>query len=129
MNKKRLSKQLDTIATNVAKKGIFVVSKKDEGFIVHEHISKAIVAKELPMKCVASYICKLRNKGQLPSISNKIKMDGLISQYYRCKNDIMFYRHTLKNTKDFTLGEVIEARLFDTICKFNFTKDELKRFN
>ncbi len=129
MNKKRLSKQLDTIATNVAKKGIFVVGKKDEGFIVHEHVSKAIIAKELPMKCIASYICNLRNKGKVPSLSNKRKIDNLISQYYRCKNDIMFYRHTLKNTKDFILGEVIEARLFDTICKFNYTKDELKRFN
>lgn len=129
MNKKRLSKQLDTIATNVAKKGIYVVSKQDDEFIVQEHVTKAIVARNIPMKCIASYICRLRNKGQTPTINNKIKMDGLISQYYRCKNDIMFYRHTLNHTKDFTLGEVIEARLFDTVCKFNFTKDELKRFN
>lgn len=129
MNKKRLSKQLDTIATNVAKKGIYVVSKQDDEFIVQEHVTKAIVARNIPMKCIASYICRLRNKGELPTINNKIKMDGLISQYYRCKNDIMFYRHTLNHTKDFTLGEVIEARLFDTVCKFNFTKDELKRFN
>ena len=129
MNKKRLSKQLDTIATNVAKKGIYVVSKQDDEFIVQEHVTKAIVARNIPMKCIASYICRLRNKGELPTINNKIKIDGLISQYFRCKNDIMFYRHTLNHTKDFTLGEVIEARLFDTICKFNFTKDELKRFN
>ena len=129
MNKKRLSKQLDTIATNVAKKGIYVVSKQDDEFIVQEHVTKAIVARNIPMKCIASYICRLRNKGQQPTINNKRKMDGLISQYYRCKNDIMYYRHTIKNTKDFNLSQAVEARLFDTICKFNFTKDELKRFN
>ena len=90
MNKKRLSKQLDTIATNVAKKGIYVVSKQDDEFIVQEHVTKAIVARNIPMKCIASYICRLRNKGELPTINNKIKIDGLISQYYRCKNDIIF---------------------------------------
>ena len=52
-----------------------------------------------------------------------------MTQYFRCKNDIMFYRHTIKNTKDFTKLQITEARMFDTICKFNFTKDELKRFN
>jgi hypothetical protein len=129
MNKQRLTKQLDAIATNVARKGVYVVTKQDDTFVVQEHITKAVVAKELPMKCVATYLCKLRNKGKAISLPNKIKLEGLMTQYFRFKNDIMFYRHTLKHTKDFTLGEVVEARLFDTICKFNFTKDELKRFN
>ena len=129
MNKQRLTKQLDAIATNVARKGIFVVTKKDDTFVVQEHISKAIVAAELPMKCVATHLCKLRNKGKTLTIANKIKLEGLMTQYFRCKNYIMFYRHTIKNTKDFTKLQITEARMFDTICKFNFTKDELKRFN
>ena len=129
MNKQRLTKQLDTIATNVAKKGVYVVTKHNDSFAVQEHITKSLVATEIPMKCVASYLCRLRNKGKAPSITIKIKLEGLMEQYYRCKNDIMFYRHTIKNTKDFTKSQVVEARLFDTICKFNYTKDELKRFN
>ena len=84
---------------------------------------------EKTMKCVATHLCKLRNKGKTLTIANKIKLEGLMTQYFRCKNDIMFYRHTIKNTKDFTKLQITEARMFDTICKFNFTKDELKRFN
>jgi len=129
MNKQKLTKQLDTIAKNVAKKGVYVVTKKDDHFVIQEHISKAIVASELPMKCVASYLCRLRNKGLAVSLGNKIKLEGLITQYFRCRNDIMFYRHTIKTTKDFTKLQITEARLLDTICKFNYTKEELKRFS
>jgi len=128
MNISSLSSQLDAIATNVAKKGIFIVTKSDDVFAIQEHFSKKIVADSIPMKCIATYLCNLRNKGKQPSMRNKIKIELLTTQYFRFRTDIVFYKNTLNSTKDFVKYEVTEARLLDTICKFNFTKDELKRF-
>ena len=129
MNKHKLSKQLESIANNVAKKGIYVVIKHNDAFAIQEISSKKLVTVEMPMKGVAQYLCNFRNKGKRPNLTTEMKIERLAGQYFRCRTDMEFNRHTLKHTTDFTRYAVTEARMFDTMCKFDYTKEELKRFS
>jgi hypothetical protein len=128
MNKKRLTKQLDTIATNVAKKGIFIVTKSDDFFIVQEHITKRVVHRDLPMRGIAEYLCKMQNKGKSPNEHVKREIKQLVSQYFKLNNDMLFYQHTLKSTKDSTRWHATYARLHECRARFTFTKKELASF-
>lgn len=128
MDKKQIAKKLDTLASNVAKKGIFVVSKQDNLYIVQEHITKQIIACDIPMRNVAEYICRIKNKGKDPAITAIREIRNLISKYFKYKSDIMYYRHTLKSSKDSFKLDAAEARLIDTVARLNYTRYELQRF-
>jgi hypothetical protein len=128
MDKKQIAKKLDTLASNVAKKGIFVVSKKDNLYIVQEHITKQIIASDIPMRNVAEYICRFKNKGKDPAITTLREIKDLISRYFKYKSDIMYYKNTLKSSKDSFRLDAAEARLIDTIARLNYTRYELQRY-
>ena len=75
MNKKVVAKKLDKLASNVAKRGIFVVNKINNVFVVQDHISKNVVVDDIPLKQVADYLCQCKNKQKEPSeiVSSFIK--------------------------------------------------------
>lgn len=128
MDKKKLAKKLDTLASNVAKKGIFVVTKQDDLFVVQEHITRRVVDQNIPMRNVAEYLCTLRNKSKTLGVNAKKDLHDLISQYFKYQNDIMFYRHTLKTTKDAIKYDCTEARLHDTLARLSSTRYELQKY-
>ena len=128
MNKTKLVKQLDSLAENVARKGIFVVSKEDGNFVVKEHISDTVVAKDIPIRSVAEYICRLKNKGKTPPITVLHNIRKLISQFFKYQNDIFFYRNTLKSTADSCKYDATEARMIETQARLSHTHKELQRY-
>ena len=128
MDKKRIAQSLDKIATNVAKKGIFVVNKQDGLYVVQEHITNTVLDKDIPLRNIANYICNIRNKGKILNPGVQKKLTDLISLYFKYQNDIMFYKHTLKHTTDVTKYDATHARLHDTFARLSHTKDELQRY-
>lgn len=129
MNKKYLAKKLDRLASNVAKKGIFVVSKQNKFFVVQDHISKKVVYNEIPLKHVAEYLCKQTNKGKLVNGDMTKSLKDLIWQYHKVTSDIMFYTHTLRTTKDPIKYDMTEARLSDARGRLEYTRHELQRYS
>ena len=129
MNKKHLAKKLDRLASNVAKKGIFVVSKQNKFFVVQDHISKKVVYNEIPLKHVAEYLCKQTNKGKLVNGNMTKSLKDLIWQYHKVTSDIMFYTHTLRTTKDPIKYDMTEARLSDARGRLEYTRHELQRYS
>jgi len=129
MNKKHLAKKLDRLASNVAKKGIFVVSKQNKFFVVQDHISKKVVYNEIPLRHVAEYLCKQTNKGKLVNGDMTKSLRDLIWQYHKFTSDIMFYTHTLRTTNDPVKYDMTEARLSDARGRLDYTRYELQRYS
>lgn len=128
MDKTQLAKKIDQLASNVARKGVFVVTKKDDCFAVQEHITKKVVANGLPTKNVAEYLCDLRNKGKELGVNAKRNLQNLVEQYFKLKNDIVFYKNTMKTTKDNDLFYATQARLYDAISRLESVKYQLKKY-
>ena len=55
MNKKQVARKLDKLATNVAKRGIFVVNKINNVFVVQDHIRGNVVIDDITLRNVAEY--------------------------------------------------------------------------
>lgn len=128
MNKQHLAKKIDQLADNVAKKGVYVVTKHNDYFVVQEHITKNIIVSELPLRNIADYLCNLRNKGKVLSVTAKRNLQNLLDQYFKLRNDIMFYRNTLRLTKDNDLYHATSARMHDTSCRLTSVTHQLKKY-
>lgn len=129
MDKKKLSIKLDNLAKNVANRGVFVVNKHPDGlFFVEEHISKKVIYSDLPIKQTAEKLCAMHNKGKSINSAKKIELKNLVERYFKFKNDIMFYKHTIKTTSDnFTYLSAV-ARCNDALKHFNKVCETLKNF-
>lgn len=129
MNKKVVAKKLDKLASNVAKRGIFVVNKVNNVFVVQDHIKKTIVIDDIPLKHVADYLCNCKNKQKEPSEVVGKKLRSAMNSYFKFQSDIMFYKHTLKNTKDTMKYDMTEARLDDAIGRLQHIRSELQHYS
>lgn len=128
MNKKKLAMQLDSIAENVARKGIFVVTKESDLFVVKEHVTDQVVIKDIPVRSLAEYLCNLKNKNKEPSVNASRDIRGLVTLFFKYTTDIFFYKNTLKKTKDTSKYFATEARLHETLAKLAHTRRELQRY-
>lgn len=128
MNKTQLAQKIDQLASNVARKGVFVVIKSNDYFAVQEHLTKKIIASDLPLRNVADYLCELRNKGKDLGVNAKRNLRNLVDQYFKLKNDIVFYKNTMKTTKDNDLFYATQARLYDAISRLESVKYQLKKY-
>jgi len=129
MNKKYVAKKLDKLATRVAKRGIFVVNKVNNVFVVQDHIKGSIVIDEIPLRNVAEYLCKCKNKQNPPSEVVGKKLRDSMKLYFKFANDIMFYKYTLKTTNDPIKYDMTEARLDDASSRLWYLREELQQYN
>ena len=128
MNKKNLAKQLDSIAANVARKGIYVVTKENDLFVVKEHVTGCVVIQDIPVRSLAEYLCNLKNKNKKPSINAARDIKDLVMLFFKYTTDIVFYKNTLKKTTDSTKYFATEARMLDTIARLARTRRDLQRY-
>tara|TARA_B100000683_G_C12173339_1_gene425280 strand:+ start:48 stop:482 length:435 start_codon:yes stop_codon:yes gene_type:complete len=114
-DKKKLTKDLDKITSNVAKKGVFVVDKDKNGlYSVKNYFSKKELINELPFARVAKSIAQWYNKKPSEQLEyNKPRLDQIkrdVDNYFKHRNDVMFYKYTMSTTDNSTSFYTAEAR-------------------
>jgi len=124
LNKRVIGKKLDKIAQNVAKRGVFVISydKSLEMYQILEAITKRVVLTYIPTKKLANVLCVRLNSKKLHQQTIRDggmfrKPQELINKYVDAKNECMFYRHTMKTTKDAFKFEATRHRLIETVLR------------
>lgn len=122
-NKTKLAKKLDTLASNVAKKGVFVVTKSEPGYKVINYIDKKSVIDNVPYLSMANEISDKLNKSKEPPTLEGVNYR--IDRYYKHLNDIMFYKHTLATTKDTFKILSVGSRLQESIYALREIKKNL----
>lgn len=122
-NKSKLANKLDTLASNVAKKGVFVVTKSDPGYKVINYINKKVIVDYIPFLKIANEVAEQLNKSKEPLTFESF--NRRIERYYKHLNDIMFYKHTIKTSNDTFKVLSVGSRLQESICAFNDAKQKL----
>lgn len=98
-NPKHIAKKLDNLASNVAKKGIFVVKKTKHGYDILNYINREILVKDIPFSKTANNFCDTLNKEGEKGIA---QISHHVNMYHKHTNDILFYKHTIRTSKDTT---------------------------
>lgn len=93
-----LATKLTDIASNVALKPVFVISRVDSNYDIINYYTKAVVIREIPSKGLANFLCDSLNKTKkkLPVEAIQYHINVYSKHYYDC----IFYKHTIKTTKD-----------------------------
>ena len=76
-----------------------------------------------------SFLCKCKNKQKEPSEVIGKKLHDNMKLYFKFANDIMFYKYTLKTTKDQIKYDMTEARLDDATSRLWHIREELQQYN
>ena len=63
-NKPHLAKKLDKMATNIAKRGVYIVAKANPGYNIVNYITKEVVIESIPYNNVANNVNKTLNKSK-----------------------------------------------------------------
>lgn len=108
-NKTELSTRLNTIASNVAKKPVYVITSDNGTYNVINYFNKYTVLKYIPSKNLAKYVCESLNTNKKSVKFSEIQhfVDVYAKHYYDCE----FYKHTIKTTKDDFKKDVTITRL------------------
>jgi hypothetical protein len=125
-NKPYLAKKLDNMATNIAKRGVYIVAKTNPGYNIINYITKEVVLESVPFSNAANEVNNELNKSK-----EKISMNnyqGHIDRYYKHYNDIQFYKHTIRTSKDVTKVFSAGCRLQDSIHMMNIAKEYIRSF-
>lgn len=125
-NKPHLAKKLDNMATNIAKRGVYIVAKTEPGYNIINYITKEVVLESVPFSKAANEVNNELNKSK-----EKISMNnyqGHIDRYYKHYNDIQFYKHTIRTSKDVTKVFSAGCRLQDSIHMMNIAKEYIRSF-
>lgn len=128
VKQKHIKEKLQTIADNVAKRGIFVVVKDANSFIIQEYISKKTVLRDIPVLTTAKKICDIYNNKKQLSIERKIILKQWSAYYYKLYMDVLHYNTCIKHTKDSEILTMLYARLSDSTRKLENIKSRLERF-
>jgi hypothetical protein len=128
-NKDRLAEQLDQIATNVSKRGIFVVSKNVNGFYdIINYVDKSPVIRDLPAQTVANTFCERYNKGvRLREPDQTRRVAQILLKVAKLSSDCMYYTHTQSITKDNVKAEIAAMRKHNARAHIVHLCDELNR--
>jgi len=126
MNKRALAKKLDNLASNVAKRGVYVVTKKDDYYEVQNYMTKQVLVTEIPVRVLAERICNLYNKGKKQPMSQKLQMKSLSTAYFKLKTDLIVFKHTMKTTKDMDKYDVAEFRASEVASRLNHVTQQLE---
>jgi len=105
-NNKDIAKKLDGLASNVAKRGIFIVKKSDAGYNIFNYATKLVFVQDIPFLNMANKYCK--NLNSQKEHQNPRHIQRHIDLYHKHFNDIQFYKYTIKTSEDkvkvFTAG-------------------------
>jgi hypothetical protein len=117
INKQKLTKQLELISQNIAKKGLYFSAKNQHNMfdIVDAKTQKPVICNVLIHE-IAQLCASRLNKSPQAKLKNNIEHINRnlkeyqpdIEKYY---NDIYFYKHTLSTTADETQYFIVETRL------------------
>lgn len=107
--KQELAQKLNSIATTVANKPVYVVSLNSGYYDIINYYNKNTVVDHIPSKSLAKFICESlnnpRTKKSVKTIQNFVNIYA--KHYYDCE----FYKHTISTTKDPFKREVTITRL------------------
>lgn len=129
-DKKSLINKLDKITSNVAKKGVYVVSKIEDYYVIKEGFSAKNVLVYFPTKSSAEGVCvRLNRQNTQKKTIQKIKFDSAQRKVNRLMdyfNEAKFYRATLHSKKTDTFQkEVAWVRLSETVSKIKYANQEV----
>lgn len=129
-DKKSLINKLDKITSNVAKKGVYVVSKIEEYYVIKEGFSAKNVLVYFPTKSLAESVCvRLNRQNTQKKTPQRIKFDSAQQKINRLMdyfNEAKFYRATIhSNNTDTFQKEVAWVRLSETVSKIKFANQEV----
>jgi len=104
-----LAQKLTDLAANVARKPVFVVSPNFGDYDILDYYTKAPIVTNIPSKSLARFLCDTLNKSRkkLPIGTIQHYINVYSKHYYDC----VFYKHTIKNTKDVFKRHVTITRL------------------
>jgi len=104
-----LAQKLTDLATNVAQKPVFVISPNLGDFDILDYYTKKPVVTKIPSKSLARFLCDSLNKSRkkLPIATIQHYINVYSKHYYDC----LFYKHTIKSTKDTFKRHVTITRL------------------
>lgn len=122
-NKTKLANKLDKLASNVAKKGVFIVTKSNPGYKVINYMNKKIVIDNVPYLKMANEIADKINKSKEPVTFEAVNYK--IERYYKHLNDIMFYKHTIRTSNDSFKVISTGSRLQESIFALREVKQNL----
>lgn len=120
-----LAEKLTNIATNVAKKPVFVVSLNELEYNILDYYTKKSIITGIPSKGLARFICDQLNKAKCkPHIS---AMQHYINVYSKHYYDCIFYKNTIKTTKDLFKKHVTITRLDISIEHLKLAVSQLRK--
>jgi hypothetical protein len=96
-NPKHIANKLDKLASNVAKKGIFVVKKTKIGYDIVNYFNKEVLVKDIPFSRTANNYCDSLNKEGERGVA---QITHHVHVYHKHMNDIVFYKHTIRTSND-----------------------------
>lgn len=131
-NKQKLAKKLESSVANISKKGIYFKARaKNNTYNIVDGANKKVVLENILLPESANEILNtLKN-------ANKKKIPKILQTFYdtlnthqpsieKHLNDIMFYRHTMKTTKDTVKFFSTEARIDMSVSKLRYERDNLQ---
>jgi len=127
-NKTKLAGKLDNLANNVAKKGVYIAVESEPGYKVIDYITKKTVIDYFPFKPLAVKFADMLNKHEDPKIYSTLTLQKHIDRYYKYYNDVQFYKHTIKTSKDKFIVGSTGARLQDAIWMLKEAKHQINNF-
>jgi len=125
-NKPHIATKLDKIANNVAKRGVYIVAKTDPGFNIINYITKEVVIENIPYSNIANTVNNTLNASKEKLSVNNYQTH--IDRYYKHFNDIQFYKHTIRTSKDLTKVFSAGCRLQDSIEMMNIAREYIRHF-
>lgn len=93
-----LATKLTDLASNVARKPVFVISRTDSNYDIINYYTKVTIIHQVPSKGLANFLCDSLNKTK-----KKLSIESIqyyINVYSKHYYDCIFYKHTIKTTKD-----------------------------
>jgi len=127
-----LAKKLESSVANVSKKGIFFKSRDKNGiYSIVDGTTKSVIIEHIVLPETANQILttlRQSNKKKLPKVIEKF--NETLRQYQpiieKHLNDLFFYKHTLKTTKDTVKFFSTEARIDISVSKLRHERDCLQ---
>ncbi len=129
--KEAIASKLENTVKGVSKRGLFFKSKDKFGeWTIVDGKTKQEVFKNIILVESANMMLKTLNKANPKQLQKIIpSFQETLTAYqqpvYKHMNDIFFYKHTMKTTKDITLFHATEARVDMSLMKLRHCREEL----
>lgn len=123
--KEVLAKKLTDIAANVAKKPVFVINLTEGEYNILDYYTKHKVITGIPSKGLAYFLCDQLNRSK--SKPKIVDMQHYINVYSKHYYDCIFYKNTIKTTKDLFKKHVTITRLDISIEHLKLAVSHLRK--